>query len=175
MGQTFSSFSTTSLPRERVWELLTDVSNWPKFSDIYAGPIRWVGEPWVPGSILVGELKYPLPLDFEYLLKVCEPPDMIRYLSHSVAAGFAIERTVRLLSLGDETMISVDAYAVGEPTLPIPGGSLGFMKMQTERWLNAFARFCDQHCAPSKNVVEAGESGASSHSPQTTAAAAGAA
>jgi hypothetical protein len=152
VGQSFSYFVITKLSQEKVWELLTDVSNWSKFSDIYTGPIRWVGEPWVPGSILVGDLRYPLALDFEYLLKACEAPTVIRYLSQSVDSGFAIERTIRLVPVGTETMVWADAYAVGEPNAPIAGGSLGFLKTQSERWLHAFARFCDDHVPKAAGV-----------------------
>jgi hypothetical protein len=145
MSETFSYSVTTRLPHEQVWELLTDVTNWPKFADIYLGPIRWLGMPWLPGSSLVGRIKYPVTLDFEYLIKACDAPERIRYLSHSLASGFATERIIRVMRLDAGTLIGIDAYAVGRPVLKIPDGCRGFLRMQSERWLNDCAHFCEQH------------------------------
>src|SRR5579859_4676153 len=55
----FSHSVVTRLPRENVWSLLTDITNWPKFSDIYSD-LRWDGTPWAEGSALVGQLNFPI-------------------------------------------------------------------------------------------------------------------
>lgn len=132
---------TTRLPRERVWELLTDINNWPKFSDVYSG-LRWEGEPWAVGSRLVGTLHYPIEVPGHYVIKTCQPPALIKYLSRTKEAGFATERTIRLEQVDGGTAIQVDAYTVGEPQMP--GGASEFLKKLTTRWINEFAQFCDR-------------------------------
>lgn len=142
MSQSFSYSVSTCLPRERVWQALTNIGNWSKFSCVYRD-IKWSGEPWVVGSSLTGNLNYPIKIPFRYVLKVCRPPELIRYLAQSREVGFANERTIRIEQLGLKTLIKVDAYSVGEPAINIPGGNLGFLKMLTEKWFPDLARFCD--------------------------------
>ena len=93
MANSFSYSVRTTLERERVWELLQDIQNWIKVSDVYNNA-EWSGIPWVPGSCITGRLKYPLEISFRYVLERYEPPVMISYLAHSLEAGFATHRTV---------------------------------------------------------------------------------
>jgi hypothetical protein len=161
MSQTFSYSVTTHLPRERVWQVLIDAHGWQRFSDIY-GNLKWAGEPWVPGSCLLGTLTYPIPIKFRYLLKVCTPCTIIRYLADSPELGFANERTIRLNDLRGETLIQVDAYTVGTPVCKIPGGNLGFLKMLTERFFSHLAAFCDgQAVSPAQSAEINGKATAS--------------
>ena len=150
MLQSFSYSVTTCLPRESVWRVLTKIEEWPKFSCVYRD-VKWVGEEWVLGSSLIGHLNYPIPIPFRYLLKDCIAPELIRYLADSPELGFANERTIRLEEVSCGTLIRVDAYTVGEPVREIPGGSLGFLKMLTEKWFFDFAHFCDNDCLQSPN------------------------
>jgi uncharacterized protein YndB with AHSA1/START domain len=131
----------TKLPRGRVWSLLTDITNWPKFSDMYSD-LRWDGAPWVEGSALVGQLNYPIVVSGQYVIRKCDPPVLIRYLSQTQDAGFATERTIMLEQLSEGTQIRVEAYVVGRPAMP--GGAPEFLKSLTTRWFDEFARFCDQ-------------------------------
>ena len=137
----------TKLLRSRVWELLTDITNWPKFSDVYSN-LHWVGEPWAEGSLPAGELNYPIVVSGQYVVRASEPPVLIRYLSPTREAGFATERTIRLEQLGEGTLIQVDAF-VGEPKMP--GGALEFLKGLTTRWFSEFAGFCDRHANASSH------------------------
>jgi|SRR4051794_914876 len=136
----FSYAVVTTLSRGRVWSLLTDITNWPKFSDIYSD-LRWEGTPWAEGSAIVGRLNYPIVLDGRYAIRECTAPALIRYLSQTRDAGFATERTITLEQLGSGTLIHADAYVVGRPDMP--GGASEFLKNLTTRWFNEFARFCD--------------------------------
>jgi hypothetical protein len=102
-----SSFSysvLTKLPRDRVWSVLTDITNWTRFSEIYSA-LHWEGTPWAEGSALVGQLNYPLMVHGRYVIKKCEPPALIRYLSRTRNAGFATERTIILEQLTKGTLI----------------------------------------------------------------------
>jgi len=137
----FSYAVITKLPRDRVWSLLTDITNWPKFSDMYSH-LRWDGAPWSQGSAIVGQLNYPMVVADQYSIRECTPPMRIRYLSQTRDAGFATERTITLEQLPNGTVIRVDAYLVGRPSMP--GGASEFLKSLTTRWFNEFARFCDQ-------------------------------
>jgi uncharacterized protein YndB with AHSA1/START domain len=130
----------TKLPRERVWSFLTDITNWPKFSDMYSD-LRWDGSPWAEGSAIVGQLNYPIVVAGRYVIRKCEAPGLIRYLSQTRDAGFATERTITLEEVAEGTRIRVDAYVVGDPM--IPGGADEFLRKLTTRWFNEFARFCD--------------------------------
>lgn len=136
----FSYSVVTRLSRGRVWSLLTDITNWPKFSDIYSG-LRWHGTPWAEGSAIVGQLNYPIVVAGRYAIRECTPPLLIRYLSQTRDAGFATERTITLEQLTNGTLIHADAYVVGRPNMP--GGASDFLETLTTRWFNEFARFCD--------------------------------
>jgi len=144
MNQRFSHSVTTMLPRDRVWELLTEIENWPKFSEVYTD-VKWSGLPWVPGSCVVGHIQYPVRLPFRYVLEKCERPATISYLAHSSESGFATHRTIHLEANPGHTVIRIIAYAVGKPSFAIEGGPLGFLKTLSERWFQDFASFCDDH------------------------------
>jgi hypothetical protein len=136
----FSYSVVTKLPRSRVWSLLTDITNWPKFSDMYSG-LRWHGTPWAEGSAIVGQLNYPIVVAGRYEIRECNAPVLIRYLSQTREAGFATERTITLEQLTEGTLIQADAYVVGRPEMP--GGAQEFLRSLTTRWFDEFARFCD--------------------------------
>jgi len=120
--------------------LLTDITNWPKFSDMYSD-LRWDGVPWAEGSALVGQLNYPIVVSGQYVIRKCDPPALIRYLSQTQDAGFATERTVTLEQLTKGTLIRSEAYVVGRPNMP--GGASEFLQRLTTRWFDELARFCD--------------------------------
>lgn len=140
MATSFSYSVNTTLPRNRVWSLFTDIKNWSKFSDMYSD-LRWEGVPWAEGSALVGQLNYPIVVSGRYVIRKCDPPVLIRYLSQTRDAGFATERTITMEELTNGTLIRVEAYVVGEPEMP--GGALEFLRSLTSRWFDEFARFCD--------------------------------
>ena len=140
----FSCSVVTELPRSRVWSLLTDITNWPKFSDMYSD-LRWDGTPWAEGSALVGQLNYPIVVSGRYVIKKCDPPALIRYLSQTRDAGFATERTITLEQVTEGTQIRVEAYVVGRPEMP--GGASEFLRSLTTRWFAEFALFCDKQAA----------------------------
>jgi uncharacterized protein YndB with AHSA1/START domain len=142
VAASFSYSVTTKLPRERVWSLLTNIETWTTFSDMYSD-LRWEGNPWAVGSALVGQLNYPIVVSGRYVIRTCNPPTLVRYLSQTQDAGFATERTIRLEELGNGTRIRVDAYVVGEPEMP--GGASAFLRSLTLRWFDELARFCDTH------------------------------
>jgi len=147
MSQSFSYSVKTALDRERVWDLLQNLENWQKASDVY-GDLHWVGPPWVRGSSVQGTLKFPIHMWFRYVLENCEPPARISYSAHSMESGFATHRTVELEAIEGGTWIKIHSYAVGEA--PMNGGAMAFLKMLTERWFNDFARFCDEKAKASK-------------------------
>ena len=136
----FSYSVVTKLPRGRVWSLLTDITNWSKFSDVYSD-LHWDGTPWAEGSAIVGQLNYPIVVSGRYVIRKCEPPALIRYLSQTEDAGFATERTITLEQVAGGTLIRADAFVVGEPEMA--GGGSEFLRRLTTRWFEGFARFCD--------------------------------
>lgn len=140
MPVSFSYSVNTRLPRNRVWNLLTDIKNWSQFSDMYSD-LRWEGAPWKEGSALVGQLNYPIVVSGRYVIRKYDPPALIRYLSQTRDAGFATERTITLEDLPNGTRIRVEAYVVGQPEMP--GGAAEFLRSLTSRWFEEFAHFCD--------------------------------
>ena len=124
MAVSFSYSVVTKLPRDNVWSLLTDITNWAKFSDIYSD-LRWDGTPWAEGSALIGQLNYPIVVSGRYVIKKCDPPKLIQYLSQTRAAGFATERTISLEELWNGTLIRAEAFVVGKP--PMQGGASAFL------------------------------------------------
>ncbi len=137
----FSYSVNTTLPRGRVWGLFADISNWPKFSDMYSN-LHWEGTPWEEGSAIVGQLNYPIVVSGRYVIRKCDPPALVRYLSQTKDAGFATERTITMKQLVGGTVIQVEAFVVGEPDMA--GGGPEFLRSLTTRWFDEFARFCDQ-------------------------------
>jgi hypothetical protein len=129
-----------------VWELLQDIRNWIKVSDVY-DDAEWSGRPWEIGSCITGRLKYPLQISFRYVLERCEPPSLISYLAHSLEAGFATHRTVELEETADGTLIKITSYVVGDSAAL--GEGLVFLKALTEKWFEGFARFCDSQAGNS--------------------------
>ncbi|MGA2922427.1 MAG: hypothetical protein ABSE28_15055 [Candidatus Sulfotelmatobacter sp.] len=117
MPSSFSYSVSTTLTRGRVWSLLTDITNWPKCSDVYSD-LHWDGAPWAEGSAIVGQLNYPIVVLGRYVIRKCDPPALIRYLSHTQDAGFATERTIMLEQLVGGTMMRADAFVVGTPEMP---------------------------------------------------------
>ncbi|SRR6266568_3670827 len=141
MATFFSHSVITKLSRDRVWSILTDITEWPKFSDMYSD-LYWEGVPWKEGSALVGQLNYPIVVSGRYVIKECDPPALIRYLSLTQDAGFATERTIILEQGTEGTRIRADAYVVGSPEMP--GGAQEFLYKLTTRWLDELAGFCDK-------------------------------
>lgn len=138
----FSHSVITGLSRDRVWSVVTDITNWPKFSDVYSD-LRWEGTPWAEGSALVGQLNYPMVVSGRYIIRKCNPPKLIRYLSQTRDAGFATERTISLQELANGTQIQVESFMVGQPNTP--GGAPEFLKSLTLRWCDDLGRFCDHY------------------------------
>jgi hypothetical protein len=147
-------FRNYNAPRDRVWSVLTDITNWPKFSEIYSD-LRWEGTPWTEGSALVGQLNYPLMVSGRYVIKKCDPPALIHHLSRTRNAGFATERTIILEQLTKGTLIRAEAYVVGKPEMV--GGAAEFRKSPTTRWFNELARFCDNEALSSSDSGEDAE------------------
>src|SRR5580704_11796696 len=110
----FSYSVITKLPRGRVWSLLTDIANWPKFADIYSD-LRWDGTPWAEGSAIVGRINYPIQVSGRYVIRECNPPALIRYLSQTENAGFATKRTSRLKNRMGGLLFRVAPKVVGNP------------------------------------------------------------
>lgn len=132
MLKNFSYSATTVLKLGATWELLSDLTNWKTCSDVYAD-LSWSGKPWKPGSCIVGSLKFPVELDFRYVLQLCKPPHHIAYLAHGLEPAFMTHRIVdlNLRAIENASTIELISYVLGEPTMP--GHGAGNLKALSER------------------------------------------
>ena len=73
----------------------------------------------------------------------CDPPELIRHLSQTRAAGFATERTITLEQRTEGTLLRVDAFVVGRPEMA--GGASEFLRSLTTRWFDEFVRYCENY------------------------------
>ncbi len=147
MSERFCYSVATELARDRVWQIFADITNWRRVPGIY-DDLKWAGEPWLPGSRIVGEHNHPAAIKFHYVIKSCAPPESVRFIAHGVETGFATERTISFECLDARTRIKVDSYTVGEPTIQLPDGVRGFIRDVTVRFWDAFAHFCDAQLLP---------------------------
>ena len=147
MSERFCYSVATELARDRVWQIFADITNWRRVPGIY-DDLKWAGEPWLPGSRIVGEHNHPAAIKFHYVIKSCAPPESVRFIAHGVETGFATERTISFECLDARTRIKVDSYTVGEPTIQLPDGVRGFIRDVTVRFWDAFAHFCDAQLFP---------------------------
>jgi hypothetical protein len=79
-------------------------------TDTYSD-LRCEGTLWAEGSELVGQLSYPLTVAGRYVIKKCDPPFLIRYLSQTRDAGFVTERTIVLQQVTEGTEILIDSLS----------------------------------------------------------------
>ncbi len=142
MSPSFEFTVTTVLPVDAVWEIFSEVSNWPKIGDVYES-VRWIGEPWEHGSRLRAQVHEPDPLEFLYIIKSCKPASEVRYIAQGEVLGFALERTTTFEAVANGTRIRTQAFCVGSSVRPLKSGSLGFMRDFTTRWYEQLAHYCD--------------------------------
>jgi len=109
MAASISYSVTTKLPIGRVWGLLTDITNWPKFSDIYSD-LSWDGEPWKEGSRLAVQINFPIVVSGRYTISVCLPTVLIRYVFEPGMYSFTTGKTIRLNRLGEGTSIELTVH-----------------------------------------------------------------
>jgi len=141
MSKTFTYAVFTALPLSRAWKLFTDIGLWPSFTGLYRD-LRWEGEPWQPGSAILGRLVHPLPIPLRYVIRRYQPEELAEFIGHSTAAGFATNRSIRFSSAEARTQIQTISFGIGSP--PLPGGMAEFIGKIQKTFLSGFAEYCDQ-------------------------------
>jgi hypothetical protein len=134
---------STELDREYVWLLFSDIENWLQCSDVYEG-LRWEGSPWVTDASIVGRVRHNRNEKIRYVVEKCEPSRLVSYVGHSYESGFASHRTIRFVDREEGgTLIEIEYYSVGSSDSAELGAK--FVKWLTERWIDGFAHFCEEH------------------------------
>jgi hypothetical protein len=139
----FSYVASTNLPVDRVWDFLTDIQNWPNFSNSHLD-LDWNGRPWASGSYLVGHLCDPHGVEIRHMIRTCDPPTQLRLLSQGLEFGFAVESIVRLEPVNDGTRIHLKAYAAGNAARSSHGAFVGSLTNLTQQMFTDFARLCGE-------------------------------
>ncbi|HEY6302637.1 MAG TPA: hypothetical protein VIX14_06170 [Terriglobales bacterium] len=132
----------TRADRELAWKVFCNVGLWPRFSDLY-GDIRWLGEPWMPGSHMNIELKSPVGAVVDHVITVCNPPRLVAWIDH--ARGDTMEQWVHFKCVpSGGTELHTWAELVGTTTT-IEGRDVREVATDFIRtWYNRFSAECHQ-------------------------------
>ena len=85
------SVITEASPR-LAWEIFSDWTRWPQFSELY-DEIHWTkGEPWQEGSRLSITTRLPIPVTLDHVILCCQPGEKVAWIDH--ALGTSLEQWV---------------------------------------------------------------------------------
>jgi hypothetical protein len=80
----------TKASPDLAWQVYSDWTLWPKFSDQYGEVIWTSGQPWEKGSRLRIEILRPVHVHVEHVIKVCVPAKRVSWIDH--ALGTTLEQ-----------------------------------------------------------------------------------
>jgi hypothetical protein len=132
----------TRADRELAWRVFSNVDLWHHFSDLY-GEIRWLGEPWMPGSHMKIELLSPVGAVVDHVITVCTPPHFVAWIDH--VHGDTMEQWVHFKSVPTGgTEIHTWADVMGT-TATLGGVDVREILADFIRtWYSRFSKECDQ-------------------------------
>ena len=124
------------------WKLFSQCDQWNCYLNAY-GEIRWIGEPWTPGSRLQIELTYPVKATQDRVITVCNPPRCVGWINHVL--GYTMEQWVLFdPHSGGGTRISTWVEFTGA-ALNVDGQDLETTVREfVETWYTNFAAECDR-------------------------------
>jgi hypothetical protein len=138
------SITTTASPQQ-AWEVFSDCTLWPKFSDAYSD-IRWTkGEPWQEGSRLSIKASWPLPVTLDHVITLCVPGKKVAWIDH--ALGTTMEQWVFFESVPGGTLVRTWAEFTGTITLPVAWKVKDVLLDFTRTWYTRYAAECDRVAA----------------------------
>jgi len=125
------------------WQVFSDCTLWPQFSELYKD-IRWTkGEPWQEGSRLSIRASGPIEVTLDHVIICCVPAEKVAWIDH--ALGTTLEQWVYFEpQLGGGTFVRTWAEFTG--VMPhIAGRSMNNVLTEfTRTWYDRYADFCNR-------------------------------
>ena len=139
---------TTKAAPQKAWEVFSDWTLWPRFSDLYSD-IRWTkGEPWQVGSRLSIKTGKPIRITLDHVITRCDPAEKVAWIDH--ALGTTMEQWVFFeVQRGRGTQVRTWAEVTGMIPL-IAGRRMKEVLWDfTRSWYDRYAVECDRLAAAS--------------------------
>jgi len=140
-GFDYSVISKAS--RDVAWQVFSDWTLWPKFSDFYQD-IRWTkGEPWKEGSRLSITTDRPVRITLDHVITLCDPPEKVAWIDHAI--GVTMEQWVFFDALPNGgTQVRTWAEFTGITAI-VAGRRIKDVLLEfTHGWYDRFAEQCDR-------------------------------
>jgi len=139
---------TTKAPPQQAWEVFSDWTRWPQFSELYR-EIRWTkGEPWHEGSRLSIKAATPVGVTLDHVITMCVPGEKVAWIDH--ALGTTMEQWVFFKAAPDGGA-QVRTWAEFTGVIPlIVGRKMKDVLLEfTRTWYDRYAVECDRVAAAS--------------------------
>ena len=133
---------TTKASPWLAWEVFSDWTLWPQFSELYH-EIRWTkGEPWQEGSRLSIKVAMPIGVTLDHVITSCEPGKKVAWIDH--AAGTTMEQWVFFESVPGGTLVRTRAEFTGMIPLVVGRKMKDVLLEFTRTWYNRYAAECNR-------------------------------
>ena len=142
------SVATAATP-QLAWEVFSDWTLWPQFSDHY-DTIRWTkGEPWQEGSRLSITSRLPIPVTLDHVIICCVPGEKVAWIDH--ALGTSLEQWV-FFEAQPEGGTLVRTWAEFTGLMPLIAGQTikEVLTNFTRTWYTRYAETCNRAAAKVK-------------------------
>ena len=136
----------TSATPQMAWEIFSDWTLWPQFSDHY-DTIRWSkGEPWHEGSRLTITSRLPIPVKLDHVITCCVPGEKVAWIDH--ALGTSLEQWV-FFEPQPEGGTLVRTWAEFTGLMPLIAGRTikEVLTEFTRTWYTRYAETCNRTAA----------------------------
>jgi len=136
------SVATKAAP-QKAWEVFSDWTLWPRFSELYS-EIRWTkGEPWRAGSRLSIKAGKPIGVTLDHVITMCVPAKKVAWIDH--ALGTTMEQWVFFERVpGGGTQVRTWAEFTGMIPLVVGRRMKDVLLEFTRTWYNRYAVECDR-------------------------------
>ena len=128
------------------WEIFSDWTLWPQFSEHY-DTIRWTkGDPWREGSRLSITSRLPIPVTLDHVIICCLPGEKVAWIDH--ALGTSLEQWVFFESQpGGGTLVRTWGEFTG--LMPLLAGRTikEVLTDFTHNWYDRYAMACNRTAA----------------------------
>jgi len=138
-----SYFIETKASPELAWDIFSDLTLWPQFSDQF-GQLQWIaGEPWQKGSRLRIEILHPVHIHVDHLITVCVPAKRLGWIDRAI--GTTLEQWAYFEPLnGGGTRVHTWGEFTGIARLVAGQPILKVIRHFTEHWYDNYRQECDR-------------------------------